>query len=328
MSGGLKLTTDAADDDEAQQPAEETRRRTVAPKNEALLQSQSDELYKEYMQGGWAHPSPVEAGGLMMRMPLPAQFLTQMRDGSTKFWPTKLREKIQAELPAAEEGAGMDSKALLAKWTANTVYCYRVAETMMEERIGGIGAQARCCLSTPLAPCCLSTPLAQCYLSTLLAPSASTLARRIPIPNPHRHPRPLPHTHTRLLFELHTTHTKAPPTDHPPPIGAQADSAGRINAKDLKPEELELLQLFSESQNAWQQVCLVLSAGDADADADTNADADSDADASRASASASASASAGDAASAAGASVVLNRPLAKGIDRQAACEECPYGLSL
>ena len=67
----------------------------------------------------------------------------------------------------------------MAKWTANTVYCYRVAETMMEDRIGG--------------------------------------------------------------------------------IGAQADSNGRINAKDLKPEELELLRLFSESQNAWQQVCLTLS---------------------------------------------------------------------
>jgi len=199
VSGGLKLTTDAAD--EAAQPSAETRRRTVAPKNEALLQSQSDELYREYISGGWAHPSPVEAGGLMMRMPLPAQFLTQMRDGSADFWPATLREKIRAELPEAEEGAGMDSEALMAKWTANTVYCYRVAETMMEDRIGG--------------------------------------------------------------------------------IGAQADSNGRINAKDLKPEELELLRLFSESQNAWQQVCLILSASDG---------------------------------AAAGSSVVLNRPLAKGID--------------
>ena len=64
----------------------------------------------------------------------------------------------------------------MAKFTSNTMYCYRVAEAMMEDRIGG--------------------------------------------------------------------------------IGAQADEKGRINAKDLKPEELELLRLFSESQNAWQQAGL------------------------------------------------------------------------
>ena len=203
VSGGLKLTTDVADD-EAAPPSVETVRRTVAPKNEALLQSQSDELYKEYISGGWAHPSPVEAGGLMMRMPLPAQFLTQMRDGSTDFWPAKLRETIKAELPDAGEGetrTAAESEALMAKFTSNTMYCYRVGEAMMEERIGS--------------------------------------------------------------------------------IGAQADEQGRINAKDLKPEELELLRLYSESQNAWQQVCLILAANDG---------------------------------AAAGSSVVLNRPLAKGID--------------
>lgn len=203
VSGGLKLTTDVADE-EAAAPSVETVRRTVAPKNEALLQSQSDELYKEYISGGWAHPSPVEAGGLMMRMPLPAQFLTQMRDGSTDFWPAKLREIIKAELPEAGEGetrTTTESDALMTKFTSNTMYCYRVAETMMEERIGG--------------------------------------------------------------------------------IGAQADEQGRINARDLKPEELELLAKFSESQNAWQQVCLILAATDG---------------------------------AAAGSSVVLNRPLAKGID--------------
>ena len=99
VSGGLKLTTDVADEAEAA-PGAEPVRRAVAPKNEALLRSQSDELYQEYISGGWAHPSPVEAGGLMMRMPLPAQLLSQMRDGSSDYWPAKLRDKIQAELPA------------------------------------------------------------------------------------------------------------------------------------------------------------------------------------------------------------------------------------
>merc|ERR1719329_862552 len=88
----------------------------------------------------------------------------------------------------------------MATFTSNTMYCYRVAETMMEERICA--------------------------------------------------------------------------------IGAQADEKGRINARDLKQEDLQLLALFSESQNAWQQVCLILSATDGAADK----------------------------------SVVLNRPLAKGIN--------------
>ena len=144
VSGGLKLTTDVADEAEAA-PGAEPVRRAVAPKNEALLRSQSDELYQEYISGGWAHPSPVEAGGLMMRMPLPAQLLSLMRDGSSDYWPAKLREKIQAELPEAAEGevrTSAEREALMATFTSNTMYCYRVAETMMEERIRAIGAQA------------------------------------------------------------------------------------------------------------------------------------------------------------------------------------------
>ena len=46
VSGGLKLTTDVADEAEAADGAEPVRR-AVAPKNEALLRSQSDELYQE-----------------------------------------------------------------------------------------------------------------------------------------------------------------------------------------------------------------------------------------------------------------------------------------
>ena len=201
VSGGLKLTTDEeeASDEGARASVAAAERRAVAPKNEELLKSQSSDLYEEYITGGWAHTSPVEAGGLMMRLPLPAQFVQQMRDGSTAHWPEKLRQKIKAELPEAEDG-GLDSDALLQKWTANTMYSYKVAEAMMEQRIRD--------------------------------------------------------------------------------IGAMADGNGRIDARSLKPEELEMLRLFSEAQNAWQQVCLVLSASGSEATA----------------------------------SVVLNRPLAKAID--------------
>ena len=59
-----------AGDEGARAGVAAAERRAVAPKNEELLKSQSSDLYEEYITGGWAHTSPVEAGGLMMRLPL------------------------------------------------------------------------------------------------------------------------------------------------------------------------------------------------------------------------------------------------------------------
>ena len=76
--------------------------------------------------GGWAHASPVEAGALLCRLPMPATFIQQMRDGSSGVWPTKLRERMRTELPEATDE--MDADALFAKWSANTNYAYKLAE--------------------------------------------------------------------------------------------------------------------------------------------------------------------------------------------------------
>ena len=69
--GELVAGLPGVDEETADAPAE-TPRKAVAPKNEELLRSQSQRLYDEYITGGWAHPSPIEAGGLLCRLPLPA----------------------------------------------------------------------------------------------------------------------------------------------------------------------------------------------------------------------------------------------------------------
>ena len=205
ISGGLKLTTDedesSANGDAATATAASTarpERQAVAPKNEELLKKQSAALYDEYINGGWAHTSPVEAGALLCRLPMPAQLIQQMRDGSSDVWPTKLRERMRAELPEATDE--MDTDALFAKWSTNTNYAYRMAEATIVASVRAISARAK---------------------------------------------------------------------------------GGRIDQRELSGEERELLELYAASQDAWQQVCLVLAASGEGAARE---------------------------------SVVLNRPLAKAID--------------
>ena len=67
VSGGLKLTTDVADEAEAADGAEPVRR-AVAPKNEALLRSQSDELYQE-SSNPHPHPHPNPSPNLGCAQP-------------------------------------------------------------------------------------------------------------------------------------------------------------------------------------------------------------------------------------------------------------------
>ena len=132
VTGGLKLTTD-----EGEEKAVE--RRAVAPKNEELLKLQSQSLYEEYISGGWAHSSPIEAGGLLCRLPLQAQLIFQLRAGSDATWPSKMREQMRAELPTEE---GVDRDALYEKMSHNTNYCYRFAERTISTSVRAIGERA------------------------------------------------------------------------------------------------------------------------------------------------------------------------------------------
>jgi len=133
ISGGIKLTTD----EEA--PAAVAPRRTVARKNEELLREQNEALWNEYINGAWAHESPVEPGGLLCRRPLCAQVVQQMRSGSSSFWGNLLRSRLERELPQPAEGRSREE--VFNTWSQNTNYCYRLAEKVVEEATGRLKAR-------------------------------------------------------------------------------------------------------------------------------------------------------------------------------------------
>ena len=128
IEGGLKVTEE--DDggtvaaEAAPAPATEEVTRLVAPKNVELLKEQNKALWDEYMSGVWAHASPVEAGGLLVRVPPHAQLTYQMRNKqAASYWSDALRERLRGELPKEEEPA--EAERLMEQWSANTLYCYR-----------------------------------------------------------------------------------------------------------------------------------------------------------------------------------------------------------
>eukprot|EP00435_Cladocopium_sp_Y103_P006119 s3866_g1.t6 len=84
---------------ESQEAQNRSRVQRVAPKNEALLRRQSEDLWNEYMSGAWAHVAPVEVGGLLCRSPLPAQLTWLMRKDADFIWAKKLRKLLEEELP-------------------------------------------------------------------------------------------------------------------------------------------------------------------------------------------------------------------------------------
>jgi len=144
VSGGIKLTTD-----EATAPADDAAlgvepRKAVAPGNEALLRSQNEGLYQEYINGCWAHESPMEAGGLLLRMPLEAQLTHFLRGGAgddDSSLCEELRSRLRKELPPPEEGADQKGDERFDSWSANTPYCYRLCERFVEETLAKLAAQ-------------------------------------------------------------------------------------------------------------------------------------------------------------------------------------------
>eukprot|EP00747_Dinoflagellata_sp_TGD_P149818 gnl/TRDRNA2_/TRDRNA2_177059_c0_seq3.p1 gnl/TRDRNA2_/TRDRNA2_177059_c0~~gnl/TRDRNA2_/TRDRNA2_177059_c0_seq3.p1 ORF type:complete len:407 (+),score=79.40 gnl/TRDRNA2_/TRDRNA2_177059_c0_seq3:286-1506(+) len=140
ISGGLKLTTDnssavAEADGTDPSAAAPAQRQVVAPGNEQLLRNQSQALYEEYIQGTWAHESPVEAGGLLLRMPVEGQLIHFLQDGDAGEYSIigdAVRRVLKKELPSAREGEG---KQLFDSWAGNLPYVYRLCQRYMKEQL-------------------------------------------------------------------------------------------------------------------------------------------------------------------------------------------------
>jgi len=217
VSGGIKVTGEedggevAGEDAQgsSEPPAAVSERTAVAPANEDLLKSQNEALWKEYLEGAWAHESPCpEPGGLVCRLSLQAQLTRQMRaNGGDSSWPEKLRERLLSELPT--EDAESASADLLEQWSSNTMYMHRLAESMVADCLQQVASKA---------------------------------------------------------------------------------SDGRVQWGAINEEQRELVRLYSEAQDAWQEVALVLKTGSG-REGDDNSSAEG--------------------ATVATESVVINRPIAK-----------------
>lgn len=154
IAGGLRVTGEEKEEEDSES-SEEGARAHVAPENEALLQTQSEELWNEYLQGAWAHLAPEpEAGGLLVRLPLQAQLVHEMRTDAGGFGGV-LKERLIANIPTA--GGAVDADAatdalpdaaaetdrLLEKWSSNTVFTYRLADRLIDEMLEAVRSQAR-----------------------------------------------------------------------------------------------------------------------------------------------------------------------------------------
>jgi len=122
VAGGLPGTQDTEQSD----PQE---RRQVAPANEELLSKQNKDLYKEYLEGAWAHAAALpEAGGLMLRRPFSVELVQEMEASDPSYWARKLRERLEEEVP---EGDEEERRRLTEQFKANPAYMYRLAETLV-----------------------------------------------------------------------------------------------------------------------------------------------------------------------------------------------------
>ena len=141
ISGGLKVTGDVEGN---QVSTQAELRSSVAPANEALLKQQNEALWREYNDGAWAHVAPeAEIGGLLCRMPLPAQLTHLMKNGDGGGWGDRMRERLLADLPGAgaqEEPA--EKQRLFEQFSANAVFTYRLAEGMVSDVLQTIAGKA------------------------------------------------------------------------------------------------------------------------------------------------------------------------------------------
>ena len=123
----------------AEQPSP---RKAVAPANENLLKRQNEALWTEYLDGAWAHRCPEpEAGGLLVRMPLNAQLAAFMRRGEAGLG-DRLRKRLLATLPTAEGDASSEDERF-ERWSSNTVFTYRLAESMVEELLEAVASKSQ-----------------------------------------------------------------------------------------------------------------------------------------------------------------------------------------
>lgn len=133
IRSGIKVTGE--DDNETTAEQKPLERISVAPANEETLKEQNEELWKEYMQGAWAHETSIpEVGGLICRLSMEAQLIRLMRaDPNCSALAKCLHERLCSQLPSDAESSDAQFQVSLTSWSSNTFFMYRLAERMKIE---------------------------------------------------------------------------------------------------------------------------------------------------------------------------------------------------
>jgi len=142
ISGGLQVTGEGVES--AEESSASMARNSVAPKNEELLKQQNEALWQEYFDGAWAHECPgAEAGGLMCRLPPAAQLVRLMRapPGSSALG-DRMRERLQADLPSSGDASESRRQEMVASWSQNAVYTFKLAEGLISETLEAVSSKA------------------------------------------------------------------------------------------------------------------------------------------------------------------------------------------
>ena len=199
------------------------RPKSVSKRNEELLVSQNADLAEEYIRdgGAWAHATAVpEVGGLVCRMPLEAEIYRGSAYGSA------LSARLRSFLDSEEYGSGADEPPPPSGLRSS-------AST------GGASSSSSSSSSstTSAGTRSVEDPGGDDADDDDDPPSFSALAANTVFW--YRGAERL------LRRELASIMSRATPD-------------GRLDPSSLGPESLELLRVYMDHQNAWQEVCLVI----------------------------------------------------------------------
>ena len=199
------------------------RPKSVSKRNEQLLSAQNSVLAEEYRTGVWAHESAIpEVGGLVCRMPLEAEIYHNSN--------SHIHRKLQSLLESNDD--------------YNTDYESSIPDSLKSSASTG-GAASASSVSTSKSSGIIERSIGDSSASNNndddenddISSSFSASAAKTVFW--YRNAEKL------LKRELVT-------------IMSSANPNGRINPGDLREESLELLQLYMDHQNTWQEVCLVI----------------------------------------------------------------------
>ena len=204
------------------------RPKSVSKRNEELLVAQNADLAEEYIRdgGAWAHATAVpEVGGLVCRMPLEAEIYRGSADGSA------LSARLRSFLDSEEYGSGADSPPPPSGLRSS-------AST------GGASSSSSSSSTS----------------STTSSTSAGTRSVEDPGGGDDAEDDADPPSFSALAANTVFWYRGAERLlrRELASIMSRATPDGRLDPSSLGPESLELLRVYMDHQNAWQEVCLVI----------------------------------------------------------------------